>query len=339
MRSIGIALFLIVATALVAAPVERENNDFYDNSPFMKLEGVAIEVVGEVANPGKVDLASLPLRDINVSEAVVTGEGEKFIGSYTYRGYSLFDIIKERFVAKKNETEFGSVIDLLVSVENDNGEQVILSWGEIYYPTALHRILVATEVARIVPSKTKEQWPLPRKTKLVCGNDLFANRNIDSPAKITVFAVPKRFKVDRDLNPLYSGSIAVSKSGRRAGSIEELDATLPVREYPAVFYGRGKGFHGIRRFKGQMLSHVLAKYMEVNDANLKTAYLVVAAADGYRVAISFAELFNRNDQSEFLIYATARNEDSGRFIIFPTPDFFSDRAVKAITSIDFMTIE
>ncbi len=339
MKTIFCAIFLVFVCSLAIVPAQKENNDFYDNTPFIAMEGIDIEVAGEVVNPGKVDFKQLPLRTLNVSEAVVTKDGQKFVGSYTYRGYSLFDIIKERFVDKKNEKEFESIIDLLVSVENKQGGRVVLSWGEIYYPTALHRILVATEVARIVPSRTKEQWPLPRKAKLVCGNDLFANRNIESPAKITVFALPMSFKVDRGLDPLYSGAIAVYKNGEKAGSIEELDKGLSEREYPSVFYGRGKGFHGIKNFKGNMLRQVLAQYMDVNDTNLQKVYLAVAAADGYRVAISFAELFNRNDQAEFLIYATQKNEDAGRFKLFPAPDFFSDRAVKAISSIHFLTVD
>ena len=227
----------------------------------------------------------------------------------------------------------------MVLVENNNGDGVVFSWGEIYYPTVLHRIMVATEAARIIPSKTKEKWPLPKKAKLVCGNDLFANRNIDAPSKITVFSVPMSFKVDRNLSPLYSGSCAIYKDGKQVGTVAELDKNLQQRVFPSVFYGRGRGFHGIKYFKGAMLRDVLARYIKVDDATIKKMYLAVAAADGYRVAISISELFNRNDQAEFLMVDAGKGENGGRFKIFPAPDFFSDRAVKAIVGIHFLTIE
>lgn len=333
------ALCVLLVSSLMLFPAQTENNDFYDNTPFVKLNGCEIEVTGEIVKSGTVNVKDLPLRTVNVSEAVLTASGQKFVGSYTYRGYSLFDIIKESFVDKKNEKEFGSIIDLMVSVENKSGDKVVLSWGEIYYPTVLHRILVATEVARIIPSKTKEKWPLPQKAKLVCGNDLFANRNIEMPAKITVFSVPMSFKVDRHLSPLYSESIAVFKDGKKVGVVSQLEKKLQQRVYPSVFYGRGRGFHGIKHFKGAMLREVLADYLTVDADAVKKVYLAVAAADGYRVAISAAELFNRNDQAEFLLVPLDKEEKGGLFKIFPAPDFFSDRAVKAIASIHFLTID
>lgn len=61
----------------------------------------------------------------------------------------------------------------------------------------------------------------------------------------------------------------------------------------------------------------------------------MAALDGYRVAISYAELFNRNDQQEFLLIETSKDEKGGKFRVFPACDFFSDRAVKALSEIRF----
>ena len=78
---------------------------------------------------------------------------------------------------KKNEADFQPIIDLYVEVTNDRGESVVFSWGEIYYPVNRHRLLIATSVARIVPSKAKDLWPLPTETKIIAGNDLVTVRN------------------------------------------------------------------------------------------------------------------------------------------------------------------
>ncbi len=87
-----------------------------------------------------------------------------FIGAYRYDGYSLFDILNDRILKKKNKEEFSPIIDLYVEIENAKGEKVVLSWGEIYYPNFLHNSIIATDVMRIVPSKTKELWPLPSES-------------------------------------------------------------------------------------------------------------------------------------------------------------------------------
>ncbi len=334
---------MILLLAGIYLPAEEtqepiQNNDFYDNNEFHTLRGLDVEVGGEIVNPGKVDFSRLPLRSLNVSEAVLAGGKQTFVGSYTYRGYSLFDILKERVLDKKNKQEFSPIIDLLVKVENRQGDKVVLSWGEIFYPAALHRIIVAAQVARIIPAKTGEMWPLPRQAKLVCGDDLFADRNIENPSKITVFSAPLHFKVRRNLKPLYSGKIGVYSGERKIGIIEKLADKLPVRTYPSVFYGRGKGFHGIRYFEGKLLKSVLAEYAGLDRKNVRRGYWVISAVDGYRVAITFAELFNRSDQKEFLICDTGAGKDTGRFKLFPSADFFSDRAVKAIAGIYFMRI-
>jgi hypothetical protein len=52
-----------------------------------------------------------------------------------------------------------------------------------------------------------------------------------------------------------------------------------------------------------------------------------------RKTVSFSELFNRNDQQEFLLIRTKPDEDGGLFRIFSAADFFSDRAIKSVSEI------
>ena len=317
----------------------QENNDFYDNTPVKILAGtLKIEVVGEVANPGFVSLKSLPRHSLINREARLEKGAITFIGSYRYDGYSLFDILKEKIVAKKNQAEFRSVIDLMVAVENQQGEKVILSWGEIYYPSALHRILIADRVAPIIPSETKENWPLPDEMKLVCGNDLVSERNISSPVRITVFSAPLSFPGKKGQKPLYAANFQVLRPEGQLAGVDPTGWQAVAREYPAVFYGRGKGFHGIQHFNGRPLKDVLKSFFVMDSEILRHGYLVAASVDGYRIAMSCSELFNRNDQAEFLLVDRGDDQDGGRFTIFPAPDFFSDRALKAVQVIQFLTL-
>jgi hypothetical protein len=332
--------FLLVSCVLmtILGCFAQENNDFYDNTPEKKLAGqLKIEVLGEAANPGFVDLSHLPRRSLIVREARLEKGAIAFIGSYRYDGYSLFDILKEKIVAKKNQAEFRSIIDLLVAVENQKGEKVILSWGEIYYPSALHRILIADRAAPIIPSETKENWPLPDAMKLVCGNDMLSERNIGSPIRITVFSAPLSFPGKKGQKPLYAPGFQVARLGGQAASLDPAGLQGETRVYPAVFYGRGKGFHGIQYFKGRPLKDALKNFFIMDSDTLRRGYLVAASIDGYRIALSCSELFNRNDQAEFLLIDRGEGQDGGRFTIFPAADFFSDRALKAVSTIHFLT--
>jgi hypothetical protein len=333
-------MFLIASAILISALAgyAQENNDFYDNTPEKNLAGtMKIEIAGEVANPGIVDLGALPRRSLIVREARLDNGAIAFIGSYRYDGYSLFDILKEKIVAKKNQAEFRSIIDLLVAVENAQGDKIILSWGEIYYPSALHRIIIADRVAPIIPSETKENWPLPDSMKLVCGNDLVSERNIGLPTRITVFSAPLSFPGKKGQKPLYAPNFQVVRPGAPPAAFAPAGSTGGPRIYPAVFYGRGKGFHGIQYFNGRPLKDALKSYCTQDRNTLQRGYLVAASIDGYRVAMSCSELFNRNDQTEFLLVDRGKGADGGRYSIFPAPDFFSDRALKAVSAIHLLS--
>jgi hypothetical protein len=326
--------FLICRPATGQESSSSENNDFYDNVAFKDLPISTIEVTGEVSKPGPVDLKKLNLHQVQVREARMTGKQATFVGAYVYRGYSLFDILKDRILAKKNEEEFSSPIDLMVIVENRKGERALFSWGEIFYPNILHRNIVAARVAPIIPSTTGETWPLPDESKVVAANDLYSERNLDSPTKIIVSTSPLSLPFDKGKKPLFSEKISLIKNGKEAGLINKLPEEQPELTYPAVFFGRGKGFHGVRTFSGIPLKSALEKFVAVDKDSLRNGYLIMAGKDGYRAVFSVSEIFNRNDFQEILLYDAGQKE-GGKFAVGVAPDFFSDRAVKALKVIYF----
>ena len=315
-----------------------ENNDFYDNETSYRLRTPEIYVDGEIADKGLVNFAELPVRSLIVKEATLEDGEVKFIGAYRFDGYSLFDILKERILKKKNQKEFPPPLDLYVEIENAAGEKVVASWGELIYPNKLNRIIVATSVARIIPSKTKEQWPIPETSQMVFADDLLSERNLSEPVKITVRSATRSFLINRKLKPLYSKSIKLYKEGEPVGEIAELDNQLKPQSYKNIFYGRGRGLHKISEFSGNEIKEILAKYFSSEKAVLQRGLFTMAAADGYRVVFSASEVFNRNDQSEVLIVDQGKDE-GGKFLIFPAPDYFSDRAIKAVSEIHFDLIK
>lgn len=309
-------------------------NNFYDNTETYDLPLVDLTVEGEIANPGKVDFTSLPKHSVIVKETLLNSEGgDRFTGAFRYDGYSLFDILEKRVIKKANAEEFNPIIDLYVEVENDKGEKVVFSWGEIYYPNDLHKILIASNVSRIVPSKTKDLWALPVTSKIVAAADLITERNISNPVRITVRSFPKSFPTVKGMSPIYSEKILLFEGKDQIGELNSVPESINKETFNTIFYGRGKGIHSTIPFNGFMLKDVIKSYYPSKRENLRSGIFCVVARDGYRSALSYSELFNRNDQQEFLLVKTREGEDGGLFRIFAACDFFSDRAVKSVTEI------
>ncbi|HZK07306.1 MAG TPA: hypothetical protein VFC92_03810 [Bacteroidales bacterium] len=310
-------------------------NNFYDNEDLHSLQTNTVEITGEIANPGTIDFSMLPKRTIIVKETLPSDTGNCFVGAYRYDGYSLFDIINAHYPQKANQEAFPPIIDLYVVVSNDRGESAVFSWGEIYYPTHLHDIMLATDVMRIVPSKTHDLWPLPEKAKMVAGADLLTSRNIESPSKITVHSATREFEVEQGMSPMYSEQFDVYVDGAKTKTIKTLPSDVDLVNFEAIFYGRGRGIHSTTPFTGAPLKSVLADQWPINAKNIQQAYIIVAARDGFRGVYTFSEVFNRNDQSEVLLIHAPKKLDGGAFRLFPAGDFFSDRAIKSIISIWF----
>ena len=322
------------SSQLIADTVNA-TNDFYDDAETYELKMPDIEVLGEIINPGKIDLSKLPLRSIIIKEAVISGENNTFIGAYRYDGYSLYDILNKAKLNKKNRERFKPIIDLYVEVENDSGESVKISWGEIFYPNHLHEIIVATSVMRIVPSKTKELWELPKESKLVIRSDFLTERNISNPIKIIVKSYDKDFEVEKGKDPLFSSEIIISKNDKEVEIISSIPFHLQKHTIHTIFYGRGRGIHSTQPFTGVYLKEILQTHFPITKKTIQNGIFAVVADDGYRAVFTFSEICNRNDQSEVLLISNPDVKNNGIFSLFPGCDFFSDRAVIAITEIQY----
>lgn len=314
-----------------------QTNDFYDDAPLNHLTGSEqILLTGEIEKDIIIDLNTLPKRDVIVKETYLNGEKAAFTGSYRYEGYSLYDILNSVILKKKNAAEYPPIIDLYVEISNVAGEKVVLSWGELYYPNNRHNIIIATDVARIVPSKTKDLWPLPVERKLIVGNDLITERNISNPVKITVKSLYSTYKINKGMKPMWCDTLRVCVNGNLCMEYVALPEEGKEYTYNTVFYGRGMGIHGTSPFKGKLLGKFITPYYSLSKESLRTGIVVIAGVDGYHAAFSLSELVNRNDQQEILIIDKDNYENCGRFSLFPACDFFSDRAIKSVMEINLL---
>ncbi len=290
-------------------------------------------MVGEVSNPGKVDFSKLPLRSVIVKETLLGDNGDKFVGAYCYDGYSLFDILNAYHVAKKNEEEYKPIIDMYVEIENADGEKVVFSWGEIYYPNHLHEIIIATNVMRIVPSKTNELWELPTDNKLVVVSDLITERNISKPVKITVKSYDKQLVTIKGKTPLFAPKFDFFNSDKLIATYTQNPKDIAELTLHTIFYGRGRGIHSTQPFTGVPLKQLIAGHIPLTQTSIRQGLFLAAADDGFRAVYTYSELCNRNDQADVLLICHPEVTTDGIFRLFPSCDFFSDRAIKALNAL------
>jgi len=314
-------------------------NNFYDNTKIYNLPLKQISIEGEIDNPGFVDFSKLPIRIVAVKETLLSEEGKKFEGAYRYDGYSLHDILNQVIINKKNKGEFRPIVDLYIQIENDKGEKVNISWGEIYYTNHLHEIIIASKVMRIVPTKINKLWPLPTTSKLIVTSDLITERNISNPVKITVKSYPKSFVTIKGLKPLYSPKIDIYSKNKLVETLTENPKNLQTEKFNTIFYGQGRGVHSTKPITGVLLKNILAKNVDCNQKNIREGIFVIVAKDGYRGVYTYSEIMNRNDQSEVLLVCEPESNHNGIFKIFPTSDFFGDRSIKGIDRIYFSAKE
>jgi hypothetical protein len=324
-------------TRAVPSPSGTATNDFLDDSETVALPGTTtIEVDGEVGNPGKVNLALLPLRSVGVKETILKDGTNTFVGAYRYDGYALDEVLDRIVLQKKNQKEFRPIIDAYVEVSNSRGDSAVISWSEIYNPVHRHEILIATRVMHHVPRETMAQWPLPTETRLIVPSDLITERNIASPTRITVRSLDDPFKAEKTGGP-FSPEFVITTGSQTVAHVTTTGA--PTQEYPTVFYGRGQGIHAVAPFKGVLLREVLRPYVPITRESLRRGMLTVAGKDGFRAAYTVAEVMNRCDQSEVLLVDTGDGA-GGRFRVFPSGDFFSsDRAVHTLAEIRYAVLK
>ncbi len=128
MKKLFALLSLLVCTVSFAYDKTDATNDFYDNQPIYKLNTSEIKIYGEIENPGQtVDFSKLQKRSVIAKETVFNGEEEKFVGTYNYWGYSLYDILNNVKI-KRVKGDFKSPVDLYVLIENKDGETAVISW-------------------------------------------------------------------------------------------------------------------------------------------------------------------------------------------------------------------
>lgn len=321
-------------------PMAQNGNSLFHQTEEVSLQVGELTVEGEVKEPGKVNLDNYYKREVMVKEALYDSEtGINFIGAYRYRGYSLFDLLHPYHHDKKNKEVFHPAIDLYVIIENADGETVVFSWSEIFHTNIPHQILIATEMAPIVPYKKEVDYPVGKNWKMVCANDLFANRMLDNPTKITVRTFDeKEYDIQKGMKPMYSPEINVVLEDGAGFTISPFADSTLYRTYYSSFYGMGMGNHPAKYFRGPELAAIFTGKIEFFKAeNIRHGLVCFVGLDGYRSVFSFSELFNRTDQVSAILAIPEDAQDGGFYRIFHPAEFYADRSVKSLKEIYFFS--
>jgi len=311
------------------------NNYLFDNQKTNKLAGPdKIKIFGEVVREHNIKLYELPVRTVVVKE-VLPEKGERtFKGTFRYDGYSLEDILINIELEKKSG--FNPITDLYVKVHSKDGSHVVVSWAEIFYPVKHHQQIIARAVSRHIPFKTPDvKYLLPENPRLIIASDLMTCRNISQPVAIEICSYSGNFP-SADLDSLYWPTLTMKGFAEEKLVLGELPSSLTPRESDMIFYGRGRGIHGVNPFEGYYLSDLLALYIDTDSENIQKGLVIASAPDGYRSVFTLSEIMNRNDRLETLIMDENNYEGAGKFSLVVTGDFFSDRAMKALSELEFI---
>jgi hypothetical protein len=315
-----------------------DGNSLFHQTAAISLETGTLMIEGEVKNPGEIDLDNFYKREVMIKESVYDPvKGIDFIGAYRYRGYSLFDLLHPNNQDKKNADQFRPAIDLYLIIENAAGETVAFSWSEIFHTNIPHQVIIATEMAPIVPYRKEVDYPVSRSWKVVCSNDLFAYRMLENPVKISVRSFDKKeYTIEKGMEPMYSQNVNVVFEDTHSFTMGKIYDSTVYRTYYSSFYGMGMGHHEIKYFRGPVLFDLMKDSVNLFDPEWITKGLVCfAGLDGYRAIFSFSELFNRTDQAHPILSIPERPEDGGFYRIFSPGEFYADRSVKSLSEIYF----
>ncbi len=336
-RSLGLCAALVAAGlpafAQEASTAASVSNSFFEQGPGKEYALKTVYVGGEVENPGTVELASLPVRDLAVKELGFAEGKPQFKGAYFFSGYSLYDILKAKPV-KKAGGDFHPEVDLFVVVENDKGDKAVFSWGEIYYARNNFNALIYKS-ARSITTGRKHDWPLPEESRLVCSDDLYNTRFIANPSKITVRSAPGDYPGEKHADA-YTEKFKIV-SGGKTGTIKDLEKLAGKRAFVYTGYGHGSGYKSLKSGEGFIFKDILAKTAGIAPQDSGSALVVVSAGDAYRAAFSLSEIINRGDNADLLLLEKGK-DDGGRFALYSAPDFFVDRNVSSVAKVEILKI-
>lgn len=307
-----------------------------------------ISITGLVRQPLNLTMEDLEgFNAIKVQLNEVMRDGS-FQGVFYYTGIPLRALLELASI-EKEETAFGKKVDLAIRVRNEEGKEVALSWGEVFYRNP-GRILVATSAQPILPEKTctkchslEEYQPrldqFHRKIlfpKLVVSSDIYADRSLDGITSIEVLDLRPKMPSEK-MDKLYSPKFSITGAGLKPKTFRDLSAYSTTQRI-VKHLGEGRGYHGIEKLEGTSFRAVLDTLDVKPDPN---QVFLVSAPDGYRSLFSYGEVFLDPAGERMIIADRINNKPlikGGKFLLVVPDDLMADRWVKAVEAVDVISL-
>ena len=309
----------------------------------------AISITGSVKQA-----LTLTMEDLRRFESVTARLNEvstdkSFHGAFSYRGVPLRTLL-DLAAIEKEKSDFPKAVDLAIVVKNKDGQQTVLSWGELYYRNPAD-ILIAFSATPVMPHRecstchtpeifTKWLDPLKRDVgfpKLVVVNDFYTDRSLENISAIEVIDLHPHMTAKK-LDALFSPEVIVTGAVQQKMTITDISSYQRL-EILAKQTGDGKGYHGLRHFSGAPFVEVVRNAGVEPDLN--TVFLI-SAPDGYRSLISYGELILAPYGRNILIADRVDDQplkENGKFIALLPDDLAADRWVKAVEKIDVIRLK
>jgi len=319
------------------------------NAPVWADAQSVMSVTGEVKQPFYLSMDGLKKIDSACVRLNEVSKDKKFHGVFYFHGPSLQTLLDLAEV-KKEESAFPKLVDLAIVVRNKKGEQVVLSWGEIFYRNPAD-IILGIEATQVMPKKLGDPAfaqeialsmvdQLKRKVglpTLVIANDFYTDRCLEDVTTIEVvnLHLPVQGKKGESV---FSPQFTVIADKGKPLEVKEL-SSYPQTALSAKSVGEGKGFHGLKSFKGVSLSCLLDKAGIKPDLN---SVIIASAPDGYRSLLSYGELFLAHSGEEIMIADSTDNQPlkkEGKFCLVLPNDLAADRWVKSVDRIEVITLK
>ncbi len=311
-------------------------------------------ITGEVKRPLKLtveDLARFQAVEIQLNEV---HRDSSFQGVFRHQAVPLRHLLDMAQIVKQAAV-FPKQIDLAIRVRNASGEQVILSWGEVFYSNA-GEVAIAFAATPVKPMMTVAKCQschgpevfqsaldvyarTAKLPKLLIRSDFYTDRCLDEVTSIEVIDLHPEIKIDRKVR-LHSDDLLIT------GAVEKELKITCLKEYPQIevrkkVVGMHMGYHGLRTYVGTPLVKLLEAAGAGDDLNKA---LLISAKDGYRALYSFGELLLA-DKGQRIILAKSDNgkllkgQRGGKFRIIVPDELVDDRDVSAVTRIEVVDLK
>ncbi len=299
----------------------------------------SLSITGAVRHP-----LHLTMEDIGRYQTVETQLNEvtkdgTFKGAFNYRGVPLQILLKLAGI-QKEDIDFPKLVDLAILVRNQEGSQVVLSWGEVFYRNPAD-IIIGLKADPIIPHKKQYSHSdqlnrLVGLPKLVIVNDFYTDRCLEGVTSIEVMDLHLKIAGEKSAK-LNSSEFIITGEIKKPVAINDL-SLYPRKEKHLKVVGEGRGYHGIKKYGGASLQRILDE--KGMNLDLNTVF-IISAPDGYRSLLSYGEIFMNSCGEQIMISDRLNDKvikEGGKFTLVLPGDLMADRGVKSVQKIEVMSL-